>query len=264
MKHVLLGLTLVLSVLGIIFYSNMMHLACILSLLMALTSGAAFTYSLSRQYMHQFRMQEEIRKRITADVAHELRTPLASVALNLEAFAEGSLEPTREQLSKCIDDIDRLSRLVADMERLALTESRLRSLDREPTELLDLVRVVFHRATGSSAMVNVDRDRIIEVLENLRSNAEKYGADPIEVEVHNERRHAVITVRDHGEGIAPEDLPHVFERFYRADKSRNSAQAGSGIGLAIVQEIVEAHSGDVRVESDPGKGCTFIVRLPKR
>lgn len=264
MKHLFIGLTLLLTLLGIVFYSNMMHTACIVSLLLALACGAVFARYLNLQYINNIEKQEEIRKRLTADVAHELRTPLAAVSSNLEAIAEGALEPTPERIQKCYDEIQRLSRLVADMEKLATAESDVLKLDRQPLDLLGLVQDVFPDATGDQVTINADRERMLQVLTNLRSNAEKYSNGVISVIVQDTGKFAKITVTDCGQGIAPEDLPHIFERFYRADKSRSRSTGGAGIGLAIVKTIVEAHGGKVRAESEPGKGSTFTVLMPKR
>jgi signal transduction histidine kinase len=264
MKHLLIGLTLLLTLLGIVFYSNMMHFACIISLLLALVCGGMFAHYLNRQYISNIEKQEEIRKRMTADVAHELRTPLTAISANMEAISDGALEATPERIAKCYDDIQRLSKIVSDMENLAKTESEILKLNIQPLDLLKLTRTVFDSAEGVSVTVNADRERLIQVLLNLHSNAEKYGGGEIKVTISDIGKYGEIAVADHGPGISPEDLPHIFERFYRADKSRNRSQGGAGIGLAIVKSIVDAHRGSVRVESELGNGSTFIVKLPKK
>lgn len=264
MKHLLIGLTMLLALIGIIFYSNMMHTACIVSLLLALACGAVFTRYLNIQYVRNIEKQEDIRKRLTADVAHELRTPLTAVSANLEAIAEGALEPTSQRMKKCYDEIQRLINLVSDMEKLANAESDVMYLKKEPLDLLSLAQDVFPEVTGVPVMINADRERLLQVLTNLKSNAEKYGNGSMSVTVRDSGKYAEITVSDRGQGIAPEDLPHIFERFYQADKSRSRTKGGAGIGLAIVKTIVDAHGGKVRVESEIGKGSSFSVLMPKK
>jgi signal transduction histidine kinase len=264
MKHLLIGLTLLLALVGIIFYSNMMHTACIVSLLLALACGAVFARYLSIQNVRNIEKQEEIRKRLTADVAHELRTPLTAVSANLEAIAEGALEPTPQRIKKCYDEIQRLNNLVSDMEKLATAEYDVLHLNKNPIDLLALAQEVFAEVTGVPVMICADRERLIQVLTNLKSNAEKYSSGIVSVTVQDKGKYAEITVADHGPGIAPEDLPHIFERFYRADKSRNRSTGGAGIGLAIVKTIVDAHGGQVRVASVVGQGSAFSVLMPKK
>jgi signal transduction histidine kinase len=264
MKHLFIGLTLLLTLLGITFYTNMMHTACIVSFLLALACGAVFARYLNLQYIKNIEKQEDIRRRLTADVAHELRTPLAALSTNLEAIAEGALEPTPERIQKCYDEIQRLNKLVSDMEKLATAESDVLKLNKQPIDMLGLARDVFTEVTGVPVMINADRERLLQVLTNLKSNAEKYSDGIVSVTVQDIGKFAKVTVTDRGQGIAPEDLPHIFERFYRADKSRNRSTGGAGIGLAIVKTIVEAHGGKVKAESEPGKGSTFTVLMPKK
>lgn len=264
MKHLLISLTLLLTLLGIGFYTNMMHTACIISLLLALACGAVFARYLNRQYIKNIEKQEDIRRRLTADVAHELRTPLAAVSTNLEAIAEGALEPTPKRIQKCYDEIKRLSNLVSDMEKLATTESNVLKLNRQPLDLLGLAQDVFAEATGVPVTIYADKERLLQVLANLKSNAEKYSDGIVSVTVHDIGKFAKVTVTDSGKGISPEDLPHIFERFYRADKSRSRSTGGAGIGLAIVKTIVEAHGGKVKAESKLGTGSSFTVLMPKK
>ncbi|MDR2649805.1 MAG: HAMP domain-containing histidine kinase [Clostridiales bacterium] len=263
MKYLLMGLTLLLALLGIIFYNNMMHFACIVSLILALICGCFFALYLNAQYVKNLEKLERLRKRLTSDVAHELRTPLTAVSVSLEAIAEGALEPTLERISKCYDEIQRLSKLVADMENLAKTESDILRLNKTPIDLLELARDVFGNAEGVSVTINADRERLTQVLTNLRTNAEKHGGGEIIVTVREIGKYGEITVTDNGDGISPKDLPHIFERFYRADKSRSRATGGAGIGLAVVRMIVDAHGGSVNVKSEVGRGSDFIVKLIK-
>jgi signal transduction histidine kinase len=263
MKHLLLGLILLFALAGLIFYNNMMHLACIVSMFFALAAGGLFTLHLNRRYVKKLARQEELRKQLTADVAHELRTPLTAVSTNLEAMAEGALAPTNERLNSCYDEIRRLGNLVADLESLAKTESEILKLNLVSIDLLDIAKEVFETVSGEHVTVQADRERILQVLNNLRTNAEKYGNDEISVAVKNNGKYGEVVVTDNGSGISEEDLPHIFERFYRADKSRTRSTGGAGVGLAIVKSIVDAHGGTVSVESKLDEGSTFTVRLKK-
>lgn len=263
MKYLFFGLVLLLAMCGIIFYTNMMHFACIVSLFLAIACGVMFTRYLNAQYEKNLEKQDLLRKRITADVAHELRTPLTAVSANLEAIVEGALEPTMDRINLCYSEIQRLSKLVANMESLAKTDSDVLQLNRYPLDLLELTKEIFPDAVGASVIVNADRERLLQVLTNLYSNAVKYGRGEVYVTVQDEGKFGEIVVKDNGIGIDPEDLPHIFERFYRVDKSRSRFSGGAGIGLAIVKSIVDAHDGFVIAKSDRGLGSCFIVQLPK-
>lgn len=263
MKYFLLGLIIFFVLAGLIFYNRMLHAACMVSLLLALLAGGIFTLSLNKKHIAELEQQEDLRKRLTSDVAHELRTPLAAISANLEAFVDGALEPTPERLNNCYHEMQRLSNLVADMERLAKTENEILNLNKQPLDLLEVARSVFEAVDGEPVTVSADRARIVQVLTNLCSNSKKYGGSSVTVTVREKGKYGEIIVADHGEGISPEDLPHIFERFYRADKSRNRSKGGAGIGLAIVKSIIDAHGGTIRAESVIGAGSQFTVRLKK-
>lgn len=220
--------------------------------------------------------QEGLRRRLASDVAHELRTPLANVSSYLEAIIEGVWEPTAQRLQSCYDELGRLSLLVSDMERLQQVESGNLELHRE--DLLELAQAAAAQfgkqleekrlhctVEGAHATALVDRGRLRQVLTNLIANAVKYTPEHGYVRIAVEERAdtALIRVEDDGIGISPEDQKWIFERFYRADQSRNRKSGGAGIGLAIVKAIVEAHGGGVTVESQLGRGARFTVGLPK-
>ncbi len=222
--------------------------------------------------------QEDLRKRLTADIAHELRTPLSAVSSHLEMMMEGMWEPTNEILQGCYEEIERLTGLVVDLERLAEVESENLKLKKTPSDLLSLARTVkanFESESakknislavqGESSIAPVDRDRMIQVLTNLLSNALKYTEEKghIQITVKDGPVNGILTVEDDGIGIPADELPHVFERFYRTDKSRNRQTGGAGIGLAIVKSIVAAHGGEVEAESRVNHGSRFTVILPK-
>jgi signal transduction histidine kinase len=222
--------------------------------------------------------QENLRKQLTADVAHELRTPLTNAATHIEAMIDGVWEPTPERLSGIYEETRRIGRLVSDMENLAKVESGDLKLDKTPLDLSELAEKTLRSFEAEIAKKNLavsvegncqnipaDRNRMQQVLINLLSNAVKYtrtnGA--IRVVMSETDDSAILTVEDDGIGITRDDLPFIFERFYRGDKSRSRLSGGSGIGLAMVKSIVTAHGGKVDVESRLDKGSRFRVILPK-
>ncbi|MDI3328349.1 MAG: ATP-binding protein [Alicyclobacillaceae bacterium] len=224
------------------------------------------------------REQEELRKTMTADIAHELRTPLATVKSHVEAFLDGVWEPEPGRLRSCYEEIERLTGLVADLEELTRLEAPDFRLRPEKSDLRQLAAraVDVHRAVFLQKGVDlslegngpvwamVDRERMMQVMTNLLANALKFtprgGRVTVGVAVQDGR--ATITVRDSGQGIPEEDIPKVFERFYRVDKSRSRRGGGAGIGLTIVKRLVEAHGGTVEIESSPGKGTAVFVHVP--
>lgn len=222
--------------------------------------------------------QESLRKRMTADVAHELRTPLATLQSHMEAMIDGVWKPDTARLTSCHEEILRLNRLVGDLERLARFEGENLALDKSSWHLRQLMERISQNfvaeagqkdiqinLTGADPAVFADQDKISQVLVNLLSNALKYTptGGVVELALAEAEDTVEISVRDNGSGINPEDLPHIFERFYRADQSRNRLTGGSGIGLAIVKAIVEAHQGTIVAHSREGAGSEFIVTLPK-
>ncbi|MDR1943947.1 MAG: HAMP domain-containing protein [Synergistaceae bacterium] len=222
--------------------------------------------------------QESLRKQLTADVAHELRTPLASLASHIETMMEGIWEPTAERLKSCYDEIMRLGKMTADLERLERVESENLKLDKSPVDLREIARAVCDNFAGEIAnkdltltfegetsRIIADKDRIGGAISNLMSNAVKYTppGGHINVFVRDSERDGTLTVEDDGIGVSEEEQTLIFERFYRADKSRNRDTGGAGIGLAIVKSVVTAHGGTVTAQSRPEHGSRFIVSLPK-
>lgn len=224
---------------------------------------------------------EELRRNLMADVAHELRTPLTVIQGNLEAMLDGVLPTNPQEIATLRDETALLARLVTDLRLLSLAEAGQLKLDRvkiDPAELVARAVEPFHLQAQSSQIelameiapnlpsVHVDADRIAQVIRNLLSNALRHtpSGGRVTVTCGKEKPHnLLITVADNGEGIPSDDLPYVFDRFYRADKSRSRASGGSGIGLAIVKQLVEAHGGKVWAESEGlGKGSTFAFLLP--
>lgn len=222
--------------------------------------------------------QDLQRKRLTADVAHELRTPIATLQSHLEAMIDGVWAPDVERLTSCHEETERLSRLVGDLERLARYESENLILDKSRFDLSAVIsRIVTNfesqyrnkgielKFTPREAIVEADEDKLSQVLINLISNAWKYSAagGSVEISIVDAGDEIRTSISDTGAGISAEDLPYVFERFYRTDKSRSRLTGGSGIGLTIAKAIVEAHKGRISVSSEINRGSVFTVSLPK-
>lgn len=222
--------------------------------------------------------QESMRKRLTSDVAHELRTPVANISSYMEMMIDGIMEPTPERLQSCYDELQRLSGLISDLERLRQVENENLVLDKSDIDLRELSLAVMEnfesqlrekhldgRVVGDTSIVSVDRDRMQQVITNLVSNAIKYSNDggTVRVVIEDTKDSGIIHVEDSGIGIPQEDLKRIFERFYRTDKSRNRKTGGAGIGLTIVKTIVQAHKGKISAQSAEGKGSRFTVVLPK-
>lgn len=220
--------------------------------------------------------QETLRKRLTGDVAHELRTPLATLQSHLEAMIDGIWEPEKDRLIGCHEEIVRISKMVGDLEKLAKYEGENLILNKTRFNLTDTVQHIIHNFenefinkgldidfSAEEQYIIADKDKLSQVIINLISNALKYtpSGGRVEVKVKQVECHTQLTVKDNGPGIPSEDLPYIFERFYRADKSRNRLTGGSGIGLTISKAIVEAHKGKIKVISSIGVGTEFIVYL---
>jgi signal transduction histidine kinase len=222
--------------------------------------------------------KDSLRKQLTQDVAHELRTPLTSVQGHMEAMLDGIWDMSAERLSSCYEEIIRIKKLIGRIEDLSGAENEnlllhkeefdftkliIRLLNNYANELLEKdIRVTY---TNRENLVYADEDKMSQVFNNLLSNAIKYSKKEtqISIEVNYDADIIKIAMRDTGIGIAEEDLPHIFERFYRADKSRNRSTGGVGIGLAITKALIEAHEGSIEVESKLGEGTEFIITLPR-
>ena len=222
--------------------------------------------------------QEILRKRLTGDVAHELRTPLATLQSHLEAMMDGIWPADSERLKSCHEEIVRISKMVGDLEKLARYESENFVLNMDIFDITELAKRQIHnfeseflskglelKLTGADCRVYADKDKISQVLVNLLSNALKYTPEGgmVIINIQYNDVNTEISVTDNGPGIPDEDLPYIFERFYRADKSRNKLTGGSGIGLTICKSIVLAHGGSINVQSNIGKGTKFTFTIPK-
>jgi two-component system, OmpR family, sensor histidine kinase BaeS len=218
---------------------------------------------------------ERQRQAMVSDVAHELRTPLGNITGWLEATQDGLAEPDPHLIGMLLEESLLLQRLVDDLHDLAQADAGTLRLHPEPIALDDVVeqvvnaqqnREILLRAETTPVHLNADPVRLRQALGNLVANAVRYTPPGGEVVVRlfRQRDGAVVEVADTGTGIAPEDVPHVFDRFWRADKSRSRRTGGSGLGLAITRHLVEAHGGSVSVTSAHGEGSTFRISLPAR
>lgn len=262
--------------------------------------GAAFN-----QMAASLDRQEELRRNLMADIAHELRTPISVIQGQVEALQDGIFPVTEESLEPIYNNSLLLNRLVEDLRTLAHAEAGQLDLSRQPVNLADIVTDLFDdlRSQADARDVTLTADvpanlppadadpqRLRQVLLNLLSNGIRHtpagGTVSIQCTVCSEQftvnsnqwqgdeqlttdhwslitgHCLLITVRDSGPGIPPEDLPHIFDRFYRGDKSRSRQTGGMGLGLAIAKELVEAHGGRIWAESRPDEGAAFHVTLP--
>ncbi|MGH6840862.1 MAG: sensor histidine kinase, partial [Methylocella sp.] len=236
--------------------------------------------------LSEARRVERMRVDFVANASHELRTPLAS----LLGFVETLQGPAREDkdarerfLSIMREQAQRMARLVDDLLSLSRIEQNLHLRPRAPVDFVAILRhiadtlapmagdngVALKLDVPAKALVTGDRDELVRLAENLVENAIKYGASGpqtvnrhVEITLMAEMHQCVLTVRDHGPGIAPEHLPRLTERFYRVDAGQSRAKGGTGLGLAIVKHIVARHGGRLGIESTLGEGATFSVVLP--
>jgi two-component system, OmpR family, sensor histidine kinase BaeS len=228
----------------------------------------------------------QLRRQMTADIAHDLRTPLTVISGYIESMRDQVLKPTPERLSLIYSEIERLQDLVGDLRMLSLADAGELSLNPQrisPKTLLDRAAALFrHQADGQNVSIAVkagediseilvDEARMMQVLGNLISNALRYTSSGDEITLSaglagsgpsGSGKMVEISVQDTGEGIPADEMPYIFDRFHRADKSRHSDNGESGLGLAIVRALVEAHGGSTSAESTPGQGTTIHLFFP--
>jgi histidine kinase len=223
---------------------------------------------------------ENMRQQLIGDVTHELRTPLTTIKGSMEGLMDGVLPPSEETYQQIYQEADRLQRLVDDLQELSRVEAKAYELHLKQASVAGLIDTAIARLKwqyeekgvlievelpADLPSVQVDEDRIIQMLINLLGNALQYTPAGGKVKIAALRKdlEVQISIQDTGIGIAPEHLPHLFTRFYRADKSRSRAGGGSGIGLTIAKHLVEAHGGRIWVTSPGlGKGSAFTFTLP--
>ena len=230
---------------------------------------------MSREVAHE----NQLRLQMTADIAHDLRTPLTVISGYIEAMQDGVLKPTPERLALIYSEIERLQNLVGDLRMLSLADAGELSLNPQqmpPKALLDRAADLFKHqadqqavsiqveAAGDLPDIQVDEARMMQVFGNLITNALRYtppeGKITLSAQVTGDSME--ICVQDTGSGIDPDELPLIFERFHRADKSRHEESGESGLGLAIVKALIESHGGTTSAESTPGQGTTIHIILP--
>jgi signal transduction histidine kinase len=222
---------------------------------------------------------EQSRRRLFADIAHELRTPLSVIGGTVDAMLDGVYEPNPDNLTSIKEETEVLTRLVAELRDLTLAESGHLKLEVEPTNLAELVQRRVSQAeviaqgknislktdiTERLPEIEADGRRIEQVVANLLDNALNHTPQggTVTIAVSPGKDGILVSVSDTGEGIPPEHLPYIFERFYRVDDARSRKTGGAGLGLAIAKQMVELHGGRIWVESEAGKGSKFSFTLP--
>ncbi|MDK2799093.1 MAG: two-component system, OmpR family, sensor histidine kinase BaeS [Clostridiales bacterium] len=231
-----------------------------------------------KELAEKLEYQDALRKRLTSDIAHELRTPLATLQSHIEAFMDGIWEPTQERLMSIHDEITRLTKLIKDLSDLSKIESEEIKLNMENVNLSALLNNVVDNFEPLFISKDIkiikdiqhnvemmgDADRLNQIFINLLSNAYKYtnekGSVTTKLTEYNGK--ISIVIEDTGVGIAKEDIVHIFERFYRGDASRSRETGGAGIGLTITKALIEAHDGTIKIESEIGKGTRVSVTFP--
>lgn len=225
----------------------------------------------------QLSAEQERQKQLLADIAHELRTPLTVMRGELEAMQDGLMKADTKNLDRLIEEVDLLTHLVQDLRLLTLADSSGLSLTLGSLDLGNLTRealAAFRAKAEAKAvslqsnlepiLVNADRERLLQVIYNLLENALKHtpAHGTITSTIRREGDQAVLEITDTGPGIPPADLPHLFERFYRADPARSRETGGSGLGLAIAKALIEAHGGKISAHNQAWGGAVFRVALP--
>lgn len=224
------------------------------------------------------RHSEEIRRSMTADIAHELRTPVTIIQGNLEAILDEIYEPTTDTIAPIYEETLRLGQLIDDLRDISLAEAKELQLNIEPIEVVASIKQLVEtisasldqgpqirvEANSTIPQVPVDLKRFQQVLVNLLTNALRFTPQQgtIHIQVLRKDQEVEVRVADSGPGISPEEIPHLFERFYRGDQARSRGQGGSGLGLAISKQLIEAHGGRIWAENDPSGGAIFVIRLP--
>ncbi len=240
--------------------------------------------SLARSFntmSESLRRSEERRRKMTADIAHELRTPISVQRAHLEALLDGVYEISPENIKPVLEQTELLTRLVDDLRTLALVDSGELELEYRWVDLARVVAEAVENFQSSAAHRRVelvwqsqppasippvwgDADRLVQILNNLLSNALRFTPEggKIRLTLNHHAGGIELSVRDSGEGIPFESLPHIFERFYRADHARSRDLGGSGLGLAIARQLAKAHGGDLAAANHPQGGAVFTLRLP--
>jgi len=220
--------------------------------------------------------EEKLRKRLSNDIVHELKTPITTLSANLEAILDGIYKPDNERIKILLDQTNRLSRLVNGLSKLTILETNSEELHKTNinlSEIINDIKITFEpeiTEKGLRCISNIEKnlyiegneDKLLQCFVNLFSNALKYTEKgDITINLYQKKKNVYFEIIDTGIGIAKKDLPNVFERFYRADESRSRQTGGAGIGLAITKAAIQAHDGEIKAESELGKGSKFIIIL---
>lgn len=233
------------------------------------------------QMSAELAVNENNRQELLANIAHELKTPLAILQGHLESMLDGVEQPEPDKLFSMQEEVMRLTRLVGDLRDLSLAQVHQLELHLQPMDLgekteraaemleplLEEKNLHFVKELAPDLPLRqLDPDRLNQILYNLITNAIRYTTPGTAILLKTEvaGKNVRLLIADEGPGIAPEDLPHVFEQFYRGDKSRNRALGGSGIGLSLAKSFVEAQGGSIRAENRKNGGAAFIVEFPDR
>ena len=232
------------------------------------------------QDLTELRNLQTMRRELVGNISHELRTPIAGIKAMAETLQDGAIDDRKaagDFLTRIVGEADRLTQMVAELTQLSRIETGQVELKMEPVNINLLAEEVmaqmnplaerhqvtlFQELSNDLPLIQVDKDRIRQTIINLVHNAVKFNkpGGKVKISTGHDANSIIVSVSDNGIGIPREDLPHVFERFYKADKARTGG--GSGLGLAIARHTVQAHGGDIRVQSEEGKGSTFSFNLP--
>lgn len=222
--------------------------------------------------------QENLRKRLTTDVAHELRTPLTNIQTHIEAMIDGIWEPSNDRLNSVNEEVIRLTHLVNELKNLAKFDSEKSKLELSEVDVPGIIKNTIYNNQGSALEKNInitsdiedittylDKEKITQVVLNLLSNAIRYTNEygNINIRAYRDNNDIKIHVKDDGIGIPKDKMNYIFERFYRIDESRSKDTGGIGVGLTIVKSIVHLHGGSIYVNSVEGKGSEFVVVIPE-
>ena len=228
----------------------------------------------------RLKQQKKLREEMVSDVAHELRNPLSNIQGYLEGLKEGMVEPSEKVFESLHQQSLVLKRLVNDLRDVNRARAGQLELDKKNVVLEDIIGrevkaakntaerkgIAIEEDLGEPTLIEADPERVSQVIRNLLDNAITHtpSGGTIEVSVSNGSGEAKTVVSDDGSGIPKEELPHIFDRFYRVDKSRSRGTGGTGLGLTIAKEIVESHDGTITVESEVGEGTKFEFSLPTK
>ncbi|MBN1622832.1 MAG: HAMP domain-containing histidine kinase [Clostridia bacterium] len=228
----------------------------------------------------QMKHEEDMRKRLSNDIVHELKTPIAVLSTNIEAILDGIYKADEERMSVLLDQINRLTRLVNNLSDLTLLEADYSNMKLEDIDLSEILEslftvyspvaddsnIIFKKSMEATGRIKGNKDRLLQVFVNVLSNAFKYtdSGGTITVSLHENSSEVICIVEDTGMGIDEKDIPFIFNRFYRGDESRSRETGGAGIGLSIAKTVISAHGGDIKVESKKGVGTKIYISFPKK